>query len=278
MALKMAMTFQDQIQTLKDRGMVIEDDQKAIDYLTKNNYYHLNKYFHEFIDITTDAYIPGTTFTQIMEINENDRVLRHFLFRLIDPIEAKLKAVVANYVGLAYGPKCFYDDTFSKDKKYWVSNFRQIMDGVFRDPSHPVVRWHIDNYDAEFPVWVLMEFATFNAVSKYFSNLIDKDSNNIGSLYYGGVPGWKLASWFKMIGLIRNKCAHGAHLFREKISSLPTLPNYYRTRISVQYHLFIVFIILKELSDPIDWAVVIDQLDKMDRQKSFLDDYGFPQD
>ncbi len=275
MPLKPALSFQDQLNLLKRKKLVIKDDRLALGYLAENNYYHLNKYFHEFLDASGD-FIIGTDFDEIITINENDKFLRNLIFRLIDPIEIKLKTVIANYLSLKYGSRCFYDNSFSRDKKLWANNFIKMMQDVFRDPTHPVVAWHIENYEAEFPLWVLMEFVTFGSVSSYFANLNVGDKNAIGSIHYQGVPGDKLESWFRSLGLIRNRCAHGGHLFRQKLTSLPKPPNFIPTTLLGSYPLFLIFCVIRELSKESDWASARTDLATRESVTPFLIDYGFP--
>lgn len=278
MLLKPALSFQDQVETLKAKNLYIKDYQIAFDYLTQNNYYHLNKYFHHFMD-PQGIFFPGTTFDKFIEINENDKFLRNSLFRLIDPIEIKLKTVTSNYLGLKYGSKCFYDDSFSKDAKFWVGNFASIMNSVFRDCSNPVVDWHIRSYDGKFPIWVIMEFATFSSISKYFSNLKSEITNEIGKLHYKHIKGFVLSSWFKSISMLRNKTAHGSQLFMEKYSSLPMIPSFLHFPSSVDDGLFAIMFVMKTISNPLDWNACISIIDERDNKTRFLDEnYGFPVD
>lgn len=278
MLLKPALSFQDQVEAMKAKNLYIRDCQLAFDYLTQNNYYHLNKYFHYFMD-SQGNFFPGTTFEKFIEINENDKFLRNSLFRLIDPIEIKLKTVTSNYLGLKYGSNCFYDNRFCKDAKLWGGNFTSIMNCVFRDCSHPVVDWHIKTYDGQLPIWAIMEFATFSSISKYFSNLKSEITNEIGELHYKRIKGFLLSSWFKSISMLRNKTAHGSHLFKEKYSSRPTIPPYLPFPSSFKDGLFAIMFVIKTISNPLDWNACISIIDERDNNRRFLDEnYGFPAD
>ncbi len=130
----------------------------------------------------------------------------------------KLRTVISNYLSVNFGSDCFSNPELIDNFQYWGSNYKTIFNCVLRDTSHPVVSWHFHHYGGQFPIWVILEFATFNALSKYFKNLKSEISNEIGKQYYQGTKGYILSSWFQSIGLIRNKCAHGSHLYKEKHS------------------------------------------------------------
>lgn len=277
MELKPPLSFEDQMLNLKLKNLIIEDESQAIAYLSENNYYHLNKHFHDFMD-EEGYFLPGTTFTRFVDINENDKFLRNAIFRLIDPIELKLRTVIANYLSVNFGSNCFNSPELSENYNYWGSNYKTIYDCVLRDTSHPVVRWHFHQYGGQFPIWVVLEFATFNALSKYFMNLKPEISNEIGQLYYQGTKGYILSSWFRSIGLIRNKCAHGSHLFREKHSFLPQLPNYSDLPNRLKRSgLFTIMYVMKNISNPDVWNDSLSRINKRDKEHKFLDEnYGFP--
>jgi len=277
MELKPPLSFEGQIINLKSKNLIIEDESQAIAYLTENNYYHLNKYFHDFMD-ENGNFVLGTSFTQFITINENDKFLRNAIFRLVDPIELKLRTVISNYLSLNFGSNCFYNSELSENIKYWGGNYTTIINCVLRDCSHPVVNWHLRHYGGQFPVWVILEFATFNALSKYFKNLKSEISNEIGRYYYQGTKSYILSSWFQSIGLIRNKCAHGSHLFRERHAFIPKLPNYINLPDPLRNSgLFTIMYVMKYISKPEEWNDCVSLIDRRDKEHKFMDgNYGFP--
>jgi len=61
--------------------MIVSDIKSAEEFLQTHNYYHLNKYFHEFMD-SDGNYIQGTTFEYIESIYEMMRGLETICFIL----------------------------------------------------------------------------------------------------------------------------------------------------------------------------------------------------
>ena len=274
MQLKLPLSFHDQLEKLLTRGMIVSDIKSAEEFLQTHNYYHLNKYFHEFMD-SDGNYIQGTTFEYIESIYENDAWLRNHLFYLIEPFELKVKTIVANYISLKYGSEVFYKYEIYQDINAWQSTMNIVLREVKRDTTNPVVLWHLKQYDGKFPMWVLIEFFTLGSFSHYFGNLNSKDKNEIANFYH--VSGYLLKSWLNSISLLRNLCAHTGQLFRRIYTSPPYLPNFLGWPSKDNRHLFAIMLVLRRLSTLADWQSFADALDQRDTNAPFLIDYGFPQ-
>lgn len=255
--------------------MVVNDPPKALDFLQSHNYYHLNKYFHEFMD-PTGNFQHEITFEHIEFIFENDAWLRNNLFALIEPFELKIKTIVANHISLKYGSDVFYRYDIYQNVNDWQNTMSAVLREIKRDPDHPVVSWHMKHYDGFFPIWVIIEFFTFGSISRFFGNLSNTDKNEISS--YFDISGYHLASWLKSISLLRNLSAHNGQLFRRLYTSAPSLPKFFNWPSSENRSLFAVLLILKRLSTPKDWQFFSTELDRRDGIRPFLGDYGFPKD
>lgn len=74
---KPALTWEQQVELLKQRGMLIEDQKQAEFYLTHLNYYRLVGYSLPFeVDHATHRFAPGTTFADVLNLYIFDRELR----------------------------------------------------------------------------------------------------------------------------------------------------------------------------------------------------------
>ncbi|CAG5941613.1 Abortive infection bacteriophage resistance protein [Streptococcus pneumoniae] len=78
-------TIEEQIATLKIRGLSITDESKAAKYLLSNNYYNIiNGYSKFFQHPGTDTYIDGVTFDEVSSLytfdkDENEPFCKLFL-------------------------------------------------------------------------------------------------------------------------------------------------------------------------------------------------------
>src|SRR3990172_7157505 len=117
--LKPALTVDQQICLLQSKGLTITNIDEASKFLTENNYYRLNAYFHKLMD-ERDHFIPNTNFSNIITIYNHDSYLRHKIFVMLEPIEVKLKTQIAYFLGCKYGSDAFYKKEIYKDP--WISD------------------------------------------------------------------------------------------------------------------------------------------------------------
>lgn len=95
-------TYQEQIEILKSRGIVINNEEFALEKLQEDNYYNIiNGYKDLFID--SNQYIQGTTFEEIYSLFEFDRNLKSILLKNILIVENILRTLIAYNFSLKYG-------------------------------------------------------------------------------------------------------------------------------------------------------------------------------
>lgn len=108
MSAKKFTTIQEQIEILKSRGLSISDEQKASDFLIRNNYYRVSGY-----SLTlrkNDVFDKNASFENIMDIYECDHELRHILLKHIETIEISVKSAYSYEFAKVYGPTGYPDN------------------------------------------------------------------------------------------------------------------------------------------------------------------------
>ena len=108
MNVKPALTIDQQIQKLKDRGCIITDDDYAYDVLQRVNYYRLTAYLLPFKN-DDDTYKTNTSFHTILKIYEFDQKLRNLISYALDFIEVEMRTRVAHEHSIEYGPLGYLD-------------------------------------------------------------------------------------------------------------------------------------------------------------------------
>lgn len=94
MANKTFKTLDEQVQILKNRGLVINDEEKAKQILLKENYFFINGYRHLFVKSWKDNnFIPGTTFEELYAMFVFDRRIRNIFFKNLLIIENNMKSL-----------------------------------------------------------------------------------------------------------------------------------------------------------------------------------------
>jgi abortive infection bacteriophage resistance protein len=91
--IKNQTTYEQQIEKLRSRGCIVQDEAFAKEILSNTNYYRLTAYFLPFKQ-ADDTYISGTDFNTVYEIYEFDRKMRIVLFsaiEIVNPVTFLLK-------------------------------------------------------------------------------------------------------------------------------------------------------------------------------------------
>ena len=86
-------TIDEQLEILKSRGLIIEDESVAKEFLLYNNYYRVSGY-----SLTlrkNDIFYESTTFQNIIDIYNFDHEFRHIILKYIENIEVKFKSIYA---------------------------------------------------------------------------------------------------------------------------------------------------------------------------------------
>ena len=94
---KRPLSIQTQIERLKGRGLIIDDEKLAVDYLSNISYYRLRAYTYPFQDNTNlendHKFIRSDIhFKDIIDLYCFDRRLRSLIFNAIEKIEVALRA------------------------------------------------------------------------------------------------------------------------------------------------------------------------------------------
>lgn len=117
MADKDFKTIDEQIEILRSRGLTIEDEAEAKDFLLRNNYYRVSGY-----SLTlrkNDVFAKSATFQNIEAIYNFDHEFRHIILHHIETIEVQIKSIYAYEFTKVYGPLGYLDaSNFSNQAKH----------------------------------------------------------------------------------------------------------------------------------------------------------------
>ena len=105
------LTFEGQVGLLKDRGLLIDDDDAAIRLLSNVNYYHLEGYWYPFYnkEKETHVFYEDIHLDQIVRHYEFDRELKSIVFSGLSKIEVAFRTQFAYWIkgrcGQILGPQ-----------------------------------------------------------------------------------------------------------------------------------------------------------------------------
>lgn len=280
--LKQPLTFEEQAQKLLARGLEGCSQRELESFLQQVNYYRLNAYFHNEIDPTTDHFLTGFTFDILKARYAIDGWLRKIILLSLEPIEVKVRTMLAYWSAHNAGPEMFYDASSFRDSRKWHEVF-DSFEKIRHTPAEaqdPVLLHHNAKYGGRFPIWVVVEYLSFGNTSKLLANSQTFVIAKVAESFNGLVPPL-LVSWIHSISVLRNICAHYGFLYYRCFSVLPkkayweTYAGYSRNR-----QLFPFVLAIKYLSKPGEWSKIANLLKKrIEESPDFkLEAYGFPVD
>ena len=210
-----------QIGILKSRGVIIKNKRIVKQLIRNTNYYNLiNGYKEPFLQPNTsyEKYFPGTTFEEIYALYEFDRKLRIITLEYILEIEKQVKSLIACCFSKVHGHKNYLKlenfDTLGQKKYGQVCNllsslYKKISLNIDKDLS---VSHYVSgkNY---IPLWALVNTLSMGDISKFYSNMVQRERNDVARRLKWGVKEHQLASCLFFLSTIRNRCAHDERLY-----------------------------------------------------------------
>ncbi len=242
-SVKNPATIKAQLEKLKSRGCIIEDEERAKLVLQNINYYRLVHYFSVFLE-NKGKYRQGTTFDTVMRVYDFDRLLRSLLLTALEEVEIAMRAHVSNYHALKYGALGYLNDScfdVHHNHKYFLSKIDRLVE---TNTGEELVTHHMRKYGGSFPLWVIMEFFSFGMLNTFYSDLKTDDKKAIADNAFG-ISYRCVEDWLHCLSDLRNMCAHYNRLYGNDMESAPKQPqNYHRPLTNSLYdHI----IILKQL-------------------------------
>lgn len=230
---KSASTIEEQIALLRDRGLVIVNEDIARHYLTYIGYYHLSGYMLHFqhADRSDEhhQFHAGTSLEDIIDLYSFDRKLRLLIMDAVERIEIALKSAMINEMSIPYGPHWYMErghfiDGFKFDE-FMQSIHKDIDHGKDRDKIRNMsIRHYYETYSQPTmpPLWMIFEALSFGTVSLMFNFLPHADQKRIADHFGVGVA--ILKSWLHATTIVRNICAHHARVWNRIYTFKPKVP------------------------------------------------------
>lgn len=261
--LKPAKTLDEQIDVLKEHGMVIDDNENAKKILSRINYYRFKAYGLGLR--LNDRYYNGVTFERIYEIYKFDKYLRNSLREILESIEISLRTNIAYNLSIKYGPEAHLNTSLFKNERYHNGFLKKLQDEVNRNSKELFIKHHIEKYNGRFPIWVILEVASFGTLSKMYSNLNITDQKLI-SRSFCGLNNFILTGGLPNISHVRNICAHHGKLYNTKINIIPKLHKKYEKYDIDKTRIFASILVIKELiisNNETEWKMFVIKLESL---------------
>lgn len=209
--LKEPKSFDDQIKLLRDRGLIINNEEEAKFMLSNVNYYRFTAYLLTFKS-EGDNYKKGTTFELISEIYKFDRELRGLLTALLGNIEISFRTYIAYTLAMNHGASGYLNKNNFIDSSFHNGFLLSLEKEKGNNSNKLFIKHHNEKYNGQLPIWVATEIMTFGMLSKLYANLLPGDKSYIKNNLCRVNP--KLVdTWLQSLTHIRNQCAHYGRIY-----------------------------------------------------------------
>ncbi len=168
------MTYDQQIQKLRSKGMIVNNIDYAERMLQKYGYFALvTGYKDLFKNKTTNNYIDGTKFEDIVAIYRFDQQLRELTFKYLLLIEQNMRSLLSYAFCSNFGDS---ESAYISSNSYDISTqiktngvsklIKNYLNPLLTKKTSYVYIEHHKNVHKNVPLWVLVNALTFGTLSK----------------------------------------------------------------------------------------------------------------
>jgi abortive infection bacteriophage resistance protein len=210
---KIFKTLDEQIDLLRERGLVINDEEKAKDLLLRESYFFITAYRDLFMKSNgSHNYIEGTTFEELYAVFSFDRDLRNTMFKYLSITETNMKSIISYVLSKKYG---YNDKTYLNPKNFSQNpmqsrQVRDILNKMKRQirvngNKHEATYHYINNY-GYVPMWVLVKVLSYGIISELFNIMKTEDQLLVAENYNLDIE--TMSIYLSILSNFRNVCAH----------------------------------------------------------------------
>ena len=260
---KPALTIDDQLQLLKNRGLTVADDERARRYLRNIGYYRLAGYCLRLrVPGPNHDFIPGKTFDDILNLYIFDRKLRLVTIDALERIEIAVRTTIINECSQEYDSHWYmYPDIFKDQDEHakFIKCVKKLTFFSKRGRGSAVFEHYYTKYD--YPplptAWMIADVVPLGSWSKVYSNLADasikKKISQGFNLSYSD-----LASWLHALSYVRNTCAHHSKIWDRVFTIKPAQVNRLKSHLTpnTTYYAYAAMIqdLLSSFTCPSTWS------------------------
>ncbi|ANV92042.1 Abi family protein [Picosynechococcus sp. PCC 8807] len=225
---KPPLTFQEQINLLQSRGLIIKDLDFAEQTLQRISYYRLSAYLHFFqeIDSSDHQYVPDATFEAVLNLYKFDKSLRMLIFNATESIEVAVRTQMIYHYSHDYDPHWY----LNKSLFYDTGKHQELIDSITQYCQSKKVEEFIGHYRNKYtnpllpPSYMALEIIAFGQLSRMYTNLLPSKTRQKIHTHFQ-LPNKFFISWLRSLSHIRNICAHHSRLWNIQLGESPKLPD-----------------------------------------------------
>ena len=220
---KLPLDFTSIIAMLKNRGLIIQNESAAIEYLKVIGYFRLENYLHSMeLDKVAHTYKPNSNFNNAISLYNFDRDLRTLLFPATQAFEIALRTKLSHYASIRHGAFWFSINNLFQDKIIFDNCLSRLHKEVERS-REDFITAHFDKYSSpDFPPsWKTFEITSFGTISKMLCNFNDNSIKKKIAREFNLPQHIVLENWVKCAVIMRNYIAHHSRIWNRSFPIIP---------------------------------------------------------
>ncbi len=239
---KPPLSIDDQIQRLKDRGLVVSDEERAKRYLTHIGYYRLSAYILPYEEQSsnnerTHKIQSDVSFDDIVDLYVFDRKLRVLVLEAIERIEVSVRSNWTHYLSIdSNSSHAFLCKKYFNNHWDYLEQLSKAAKDV-KQSNEIFVKHYLNKYtDPYLPhIWAISETLSIGALSRWYKNTKCKNIKSKVAKAVG-IPSAELMDGIlHCLTLLRNICAHHNRLWNRKM--VTQLPHFKKLELTMLYDL-----------------------------------------
>ncbi len=229
---KPALSIAEQVERLKERGLICPDDQRVRHYLAHIGYYRLSAYWLPFEELPppptdqqphkrrTHRFRPGTTFDQVLSLYIFDRQLRLLVMEAFERIEIAVRTAWAHTLATRHrNPHAHLDATLFKCPWEHASAIARMAKQLKGSQETFVVHYR-QHYETPFlpPIWAVVETLSLGSLSHWVAATKDNSVKQEIAKQLNLPTAQVLESVLHALTPMRNVCAHHGRLWNRRLT------------------------------------------------------------
>lgn len=218
---KIFKTLDEQIEILKNKGLVIDDVDSAKSILLRENYFFISGYRYLLLKSRTDKkFLPNANFRELYALFNFDRQVRNIIFKNLLIVENNIKSIFSYQLSKKYGYK---EKDYLRPSNFTNNpeKFRQVNDLIkkmkrqirINGNQHSATKHYQMNY-GYVPLWIVVKVLSFGIVCELYTIMKKEDQIEISEIYK--IDPTTLCIYLPILSNFRNLCAHEDILYDYK--------------------------------------------------------------
>lgn len=166
-------TIDEQIEILKTRGLLFQDEHDAKSKLLRYGYYEIVNGYKEFILKEKDRFIEGETFEHLFSLFNLDMNLQKEVMDATKRFEMLVKTALAYHLSDKYGhlesdylKRTNFKSGKKKNGKYQIDKLLETFQNVINDENEPF--YHYKHNKNHTPAWILLKGVTLGSLRIFY--------------------------------------------------------------------------------------------------------------